>query len=143
MRTFAKGDRIPLRVQQVWTILTAHAMLKPDGQNEAGAGWSGWGPGIVTYGDLAKQMGYDPKAAVVLAKHLGVIGYYCQENDLPPLNSIAVNSETGVPGYGVVETEGFERDQKSVHKTDWFAIKTPSVKSFRDVYERHIAVSRR
>lgn len=64
MKTYDKGDRIPVRAQQMWLILTAQAVLKPDGDYEEGAGWSGWGRGIISYGGLAIQMGMNPKAGV-------------------------------------------------------------------------------
>lgn len=142
MKAYVKGDRIPVRAQQIWLILAAHAVLKPDGKHEAGAGWSGWGSGKITYGDLAKEMGMSPKAGVTLAKHLGVLGHYCQEQGLPPINAIAVSDSTGDPGYGVVETEGFVEDQRKVWETDWFSYRPPSVKALRDVYDRYIAISR-
>ena len=142
MKTYEKGDRIPVRAQQIWLILAAHAVLKPNGDYKKNAGWSGKGKGLITYGDLAEQMGMDRKAAVSLGKHLGVIGYYCKQEGLPPLNAIAVNETTGEPGYGVVETEGFENDQKKVWKTNWFSYRPPSVRALRAVYDDHIAMSR-
>ncbi|WP_417699892.1 hypothetical protein [Pseudophaeobacter sp.] len=141
MKEYSRGDRVPVRSQQIWLILTAHAVLKPSGEYEEGAGWSGWKPGLITYGDLAKQMGMDPKAGMTLGRHLGVIGYYCQQEKLPPLNAIAVNDTTGEPGYGVVETEGFTRDQNRVWKEPWFSYRPPSIKALRDVYDKHISVS--
>ncbi len=141
MKIYQKGDRIPVRAQQMWLILTAHAVLKPDGEYEAGQGWSGWGPGIITYGGLAIQMGMDPKAGFTFGRHLGVLGFYCQEEGLPPLNAIAVNDTTGVPGYGVVETKGFNKDQKNVLKEPWFSYRPPSIKALRDIYDEHFAGS--
>lgn len=82
----------------------------------------------------------DRRAAVGLSKHLGVIGYFCQQEGLPPLNVIAVNSETGEPGYGVVETDGYENDQKRVWATDWFSFRPPTIRTLREVYEKHFAV---
>ncbi|MBW3243504.1 hypothetical protein KUV57_12595 [Epibacterium sp. DP7N7-1] len=139
MKQYVKGDRIPVRAQQMWLILTAQAVFKPDGEYERGAGWSGWGPGIITYGDLAKEMGMSPKAGFTFSKHLGLIGYYCQQNELPPLNAIAVNDEAGVPGYGVVESEGFKKDQEKVWKEPWLSYRPPSIKALRDVYDQYIA----
>lgn len=140
MKYYKKGDRIPVRAQQIWLILTAHAMLKPDGDYKRDDGWSGWGSGKITYGNLAIQMGMDPKAGVTLSKHLAVIGYFCQEQGLPPLNAIAINDTSGQPGYGVVETDGFEEDQKKVWATDWFSIRPPSIKALRDIYDEHVAI---
>jgi hypothetical protein len=141
MKKYDRGDRIPVRAQQMWLILTAQAVLKPDGDYEEGAGWSGWGRGIISYGALATQMGMNSKAGVTFSRHLGLLGFYCQQEGLPPLNVIAVNAVTGIPGYGVVETEGFEKDQEKVLNEPWFSYRPPSIKALRDVYDEHIAVS--
>jgi hypothetical protein len=59
--------------------------------------------GTMTYGRLAQAMGYpDRQAGITLARQLGIIGEYCKMNDIPPLNAIVVNQETGEPGSGVV-----------------------------------------
>lgn len=142
MKTYQRGDRIPERAQQIWLILTAHAVLKPQRPNEPGVSWSGKGKGLITYGDLAEAMGMSVKAAVTLGKHLGVIGHYCQQEGLPPLNAIAVNLTTGEPGYGVVETEGYKIDQKKVLKFDWFSLRPPTIRALRAVYDEHIAQKR-
>ncbi|NOD84026.1 hypothetical protein [Ruegeria sp. HKCCD6119] len=141
MKFYKKGDRIPARAQQIWLILTAHAVLKPDGIYEEDSGWSGWGKGLISYGDLAVLMGMDKRAAVTLSKHLGVIGYYCKQEGLPPLNVIAVNDETGEPGFGVVETSGFEKDQMSVWDARWFSYRPPTIRALRAVYDEHFASS--
>lgn len=70
-----------------------------------------------------------------MSKHLGVIGYYCKKKGLPPLNAIVVNEESGIPGDGVVETEGFKRDQKDVWNIDWFLYRPPSVKALKNIYD--------
>jgi hypothetical protein len=142
VKRYAAGDRIPVRAQQIWLILTAHAVLKPERSAEGNGGWSGVGRGLITYGDLAEQMGMSRKAAVTLSKHLGVLGFYCQEEGLPPINTIVVASNHGEPGFGVVETDGFVKDQKKVWKTDWFSIRPPTIKKLRDIYEEHLVVSR-
>lgn len=141
MKKYEKGNRIPVRAQQIWLILCAHAVLKPDGEYEPSGGWSGWGRGIITYGDLAKQMNMNPKAGVTLSKHLGIIGLYCQQENLPPLNTIAVNDQTGDPGIGRIETEGFSKDQKKVLKAEWFSIRPPTIRAFRAVYDQNYKIS--
>jgi hypothetical protein len=85
-------------------------------------------------------MRLDPRAGFTFSRHLGLIGYYCQQEGLPPLNAIAVNDTSGEPGYGVIETEGFAEDQKKVWKEPWFSYRRPSIKALRDVYDEHIAV---
>ena len=44
------------------------------------------------------RMQLDPKAGYTLEILLSIVGEYCRVGDLPPLNSIVVNQETGVPG---------------------------------------------
>jgi len=140
MKTYKRGDRIPVRAQQIWLILTAHAVLKPNRDYEEGGGWSGWGLGLITYGDLAEQMGMDRQAANTLSKHLGVVGLFCQQESLPPLNVIVVNGDSGQPGFGVVETKGFEKDQERVWSTDWFSFRPPTIRALRAVYDEHFAL---
>jgi hypothetical protein len=142
MKEYKSGDRIPMRTQQAWLILSAHAVLKPVRDYEDGAGWSGWEVGLITYGDLAEQMGMNRRAAVTLTKHLGVIGFFCQNEGLPPLNAIVVSGETGEPGHGVVETDGFTEDQKKVHSVDWFRYRPPTIGELKEVYNEHYVIPR-
>lgn len=139
MKTYKRGDRIPERAQQIWLILAAHAVLKPDRPNVTGRGWSGKGKGLIAYGDLAEAMGMSAKAGLTLSRHLGLIGYFCQQEGLPPLNAIAVNVATGTPGSGVIETDGYRADQKNVLKFDWFSLRPPTIRALRAVYDTHIA----
>jgi hypothetical protein len=67
-------------------------------------------PSTMTYGRLAQAMGYpDRQAGITLARQLGIIGEYCKMNDIPSLNAIIVNQETGEPGSGVVLRDAGER----------------------------------
>ncbi len=140
MKHYEEGNRIPVRSQQVWNILAAQATLKPIREKyEADGGWSGWGKGLITYGDLAELMGMNRKAGFTLGKHVGIVAYYCKENGLPPLNSIVVNDQSGEPGHAVVETDGFQIDQiKVLDGMNWFSIRPPSIRALREVYEKYI-----
>jgi hypothetical protein len=142
MKKYKKGDRIPVRAQQIWHILTSHAVLKPDGQYESDGGWSGWGKGLITYSDLAEQMGMSRNAGRTLSRHLGLIGFFCIENNLPPLNTIVINDDTGIPGKGVVEKKGFSKDQKNVLDHPWFSYRPPTIGVLKNLYDEHIAIAR-
>ena len=55
--------------------------------------------GLITYGQLTAQIGLHHRAA---AWFLGVIQTYCKRNRLPPLQALAVNKRTRLPGKGYV-----------------------------------------
>lgn len=130
-RRYERGDRLPVQAQRIWQILTAFVMY-------------GTEPGVtmrkkcMTYGDLALKMGYpDPRAGHTLGRQLGIIGYYCRLNDLPPLNAIVVNQDTNLPGSEVVLREGasLRNEQLAVIKEDWFSIRPPTTGTLRQVLE--------
>ena len=129
LKTYGKGDRVYVQAQQIWLILTARAMLCPP-----------MGPdlrkSLLYYGDLADAMGKDRKAGITLARQLGIVGVYCIDHELPPLNVIVVNQQTGQPGVDVVLSPGssVHQDQRRVFRHDWFGIRPPSIKALKDVY---------
>ena len=94
MKRYGPGDTLPKQAQQMWLVLTSIAVLKP--QNKT-AKWRQEG-GLVSYGETAELMGKQKLAARTLTRQLGIIGKYCEENELPALNSIVVNIQFGVPG---------------------------------------------
>jgi putative restriction endonuclease len=51
----------------------------------------------ITYGALAAKIGLHHRA---LRLPLGVIQEYCRTNELPPLQAVVVNQQTGMPGEG-------------------------------------------
>src|SRR5947208_16405128 len=67
---------------------------------------------IITYGHLAKLMNY--KGAGVLAQPLNHVLAWCRFNDLPPLTSLVVNRETGLPGPGMTAPGEFNANQMKV-----------------------------
>ena len=130
LRHYGRGDRLYVQAQQIWLILSAHAVLR---RKEKG---DGIGKGLLTYGDLAEFMGKDRKAGITLARQLGIVGRYCLHCGLPPLNVIVVAQDTGRPGSDVVLTPGssVKKDQKNVLKHRWFKLRPPTIKSLKDVY---------
>ena len=127
-KRFSRGDRVYVQAQQIWLILMAFAMTKkPPSQ-----------PKTMTYGELALTMGYDDtRAGHTLGRQLGIVGQYCVQNDLPPLNVIVVNQETGMPGDEVVLRPGrfVKEEQKAVLTEDWFTVRVPTTGTFRQIWE--------
>lgn len=72
------------RAKQAWPLLVQRAK-------------SGGSP--FTYGELCTLLGLHHRSA---SWFLGVIQDYCRRHDLPPLQAMAVNKKTGLPGYGYV-----------------------------------------
>jgi len=132
IRLFSRGDRLYVQAQQIWIILVAFVMHSKRNPKR---------PEKMTYGDLAKAMGYpDSRAGHGLARQLGIVGEYCVRNRWPALNSIVVNQETDAPGHDVVLSKGrkynqFKREQGEVMSKDWFALRVPTTGTFRKVWE--------
>lgn len=131
LKEYARGQRIYVQAQQIWTVLGAWVRLTPrPGPDE---------PALIEYGQLATLMGYeDPRAGHTLGRGLGIVGHFCLENDLPALNVIVVDRRTQQPGFGVVCSDGrsiFE-EQMAVMNTDWFMFRPPTTGTLREVWER-------
>lgn len=122
VKKFYRGDRIFVQAQQVWLVLAAHVQMRE---------------GTLTYGDLAELMGYDRRAGRTLARALGIVGSLCKHSDLPTLNSIVVNQETGVPGDHVVTRDGrdYRQEQKEVFRENWFMMRVPTTGAFRRIWD--------
>ena len=126
IKKFVKGDRVYVRAQQVWVVLVAFVMSKPERSQRT-----------MNYGDLATKMGMDSRAGIGLGRELGIVGYFCVQNGLPAINNIVVNRETGVPGVGVVtrKCKTIRHEQVDSFKTDWFEFRVPTTGTFRLVWE--------
>lgn len=57
------------------------------------------GQSVVFYGSLCERAGV-PFLTHGVGRFLGEIAEWCEENGWPPLNSLAVNRATGMPGIG-------------------------------------------
>jgi alkylated DNA nucleotide flippase Atl1 len=84
----------------------------------------------LTYGIVADWIGYS--GAGVLDRQLGHIMNWCEENRLPPLTILVVNSKTGQPGVGLVTPEDFHADRERVFGYNWYGIFPPEVDEFPD-----------
>lgn len=61
----------------------------------------------ISYSDLCAKAGV-PHLTRVAGNFLGEIAEWCSANGLPPLNSLAVNGQTGQPGDGYDGAGGFK-----------------------------------
>lgn len=118
-----EGSRAAIRAIQCWQILISKAAIKS----------------ICTYGDLARIIGFE--GAGIFRYILGYIFYYCQKNNLPPLTSIVVRQDTGLPGEGFVIEEGLKPEeipakQMEVYKYNWFRIVPPTVEELKEAYAK-------
>lgn len=128
LRRYAAGDRIYVQAQRIWLILTGFVsspVRKPSD------------PNTITYGQLAVAMNLDSRAGVTLGRQLGIVGRFCLDNELPALNAIVVNAETGYPGDYVVLSPGksTKREQKAVFEQNWYSIGVPTTAQLRKVWE--------
>jgi hypothetical protein len=63
------------------------------------------GQSVIYYGTLCDRAGM-PFLTHGVGQFLGEIAEWCDENGWPPLNALAVNRETGMPGEGYDEASG-------------------------------------
>ena len=95
------------RATQVWAVLALAARNRQ----------------ILTYDILSKLIGVPPQG---LANILNHVQRYCMKKDLPPLTSIVVNKETGLPGEGFIAAQDIPRNQGRVFNHDWLTPGAPS-----------------
>jgi len=114
------GEKSTRRALQCWLILIAKAHTHS----------------IITYEELAKLLGYPTPNP--LSYILGNIMFYCMQNDLPPLTSIVVNKNTGMPGGGFIAEKPSDIPSKqiSVFHFHWFDIIPPTIEDFKESYSQ-------
>ena len=116
IRYFSKNNQLENRALQIWQILIGFAYARK----------------IATYSEVADILGYE--GAGTLNRQLGHIMHFCDQNSLPPLTVLVVNSETGLPGDGF-ETEGdLHRKREKVFNCDWFNIIPPTPKELAETW---------
>ncbi|HDO1314066.1 MGMT family protein [Aeromonas veronii] len=119
----ASGARRYEQAHFIWIILS---------------GWVLFNPGkTITYGELAKLLGYQPQAGITLGNALGIVSLYCLYNDLPPLSCIVVIKDTNTPGWEDLIPKGstLEEEQRKVWNTKWHLYRTPSSGTLRRTRE--------
>lgn len=109
------------RALQAWQILISAAMNRQ----------------IHTYKTLSILM-FGKPATNVLSGVLGNIAFYCNENDLPPLTVLVVNSETGLPGEKIPVSEDLNSLRETVYNFDWYDIYPPTEQELKDANERKL-----
>lgn len=131
---FIKGDALYVQAQQIWIILTGFVMMKAclsfDHKVKQKL------PDLIFYSELAQLMGR-PGGQNMLSRQLGIVGHYCVLNDIPPLNIIVVNKDSGLPGDGAVLREGcnVKSEMNAVTDFNWFNVRVPTIGAFRKVYD--------
>ncbi|WP_407261984.1 hypothetical protein, partial [Klebsiella quasipneumoniae] len=96
------GSRREEQAHFVWIALTSWCLFN---KNKT-----------ITYGELAKLIGYPAQAGRTLAEALGTVSLYCLYNDLPPLSCIVVAKNTNHPGWeGMIPSNSsLEKEQNKV-----------------------------
>lgn len=131
-KLYQRGDRLYVQAQQIWLILSAFVQFAPPQSGQS------LRRKTLTYGDLAREMGFeDGRAGHTLGRQLGIVGQYCIFNDLPPLNVIVVTAATGEPGDEVLLRKGrtVRDEQKAVMAQRWFDVRVPTTGTLRQVWE--------
>ena len=132
VKRFGIGDQQHVQAQRIWLILVAHVMAVQQRSPDDRAP----GDELITYGKLAERMRMKPRAGRNLGAPLGIVGEYCQLNELPTLNSIVI-LQTGQPASRVLVRNGKtpQEERREVMETDWFEYRVPTTGAFRKVRE--------
>ncbi len=105
------------RAQQLWGILVLAA------QNRQ----------VLTYEIVAHACGVPAPA---IGDFLRPIQQYCSEKRFPPLTSIIVSKQTGLPGDGFIAAESVPLAQIQTFARDWSETSAPSADELADAYSR-------
>lgn len=105
------------RSQQLWSIL---ALAAENNQ-------------ILTYNRIAKATGL---AMQGIGGFLSPIQQYCTENNYPPLTSIVVSDQTGVPSDGFIAAENIPLAHREVFNFNWLEHRPPTEQQLTDAYSR-------
>ncbi len=105
------------RAQQLWSLLVLAARHRQ----------------ILSYEMVGQACGVPPPS---LGDFLRPIQQYCTENQLPPLTSIMVGKNTGLPGDGFIAAEDVPRAQVLTFSRNWLEERAPSAEQLADAYTR-------
>ena len=141
----ARGDRRHVQAQRIWMLLVASILCyqkKHGRKNKAVLPEE-----LPTYGELATLMGYSTQAGRTFAIAIGMLGWICVENDLPPINAVVVNQHSRLPGDEVVLTGAPKThaewlaevlsNQLDVLNYDWTRIRPPSTGMMLRIAKKH------
>src|SRR5438309_7592832 len=86
----------------------------------------------IRYGDLGTLIGYGAARGSVLGQPIGYIYYWCREHNIPELNTLVVEKDTGLPASGMIGAEtGVAAEHEKVFDYPWFSIFPPSQQDLR------------
>ncbi len=105
------------RAQQLWSILVLAAARRQ----------------VLTYDIVARACGVPAPA---LGDFLRPIQQHCSENHLPPLTSIIVSKQTGLPGDGFIAAASVPLAQVQTFAWEWSEVDAPSAEQLADAYSR-------
>ena len=109
LKSFNPNSNVKNRALQAWMILIGCAKRRE----------------TITYKLLSIDM-FGHEAAGVLNDILGTIATYCDMNNLPQLNVLVVNSETGLPGGSIpLDSNSIGPVTEKVFSFWWFNIVPP------------------
>lgn len=103
------------RALQIWQILIGKAHERQ----------------TVTYKMLADTLGF--KRAGTMQDMLGYVGAYCVLHELPLLNTIVVNKDTGVPTDGTFGRDP-NKERESVFRYSWFRVYPPTADMLAEAF---------
>ena len=132
LKTFGKGQTIHDRAAHIWQVLVPWVTWKMEDKMK---------PGLITYGRLAKELGYAAQAGRTLAKPLGCLANLCEREGIPALNAIVVRRDTECAGDGVWTAIYMhsEDEVEAVLQHVWRSYKAPTPRQFRAAWEAHLA----
>lgn len=104
------------RAQQLWSVLVLAAKNRQ----------------VLTYDLVGKACGV-PAAA--LGDYLRPIQQYCVENRMPPLTSLVVSKESGMPGSGFSSDGDVPFAQNEVFNWDWLSKQAPNEDELATAYK--------
>ena len=105
------------RAQQLWSLLALAASSRQ----------------ILTYDMVARLTGVVRPS---IGDFLRPIQQYCTERELPPLTSLVVSEQTGLPGEGFIAAPDVPAAHIRVFQHPWLETPAPSAEHFEDAYTR-------
>ena len=105
------------RSQQLWSLLALAATNRQ----------------ILTYDMVARLTGVVRPS---IGDFLRPIQQYCTEKNLPPLTSLVVSEETGLPGEGFIAAADVPAAQMLVFQHSWLGTSVPNIEQLEDAYSR-------
>src|SRR5205823_2643448 len=105
------------RAQQLWSLLALAASSRQ----------------ILTYDLVARFTGVVRPS---IGDFLRPIQQYCTENELPPLTSLIVSAETGLPGEGFIAAADVPVAHIQVFQHSWLETLAPTAEQLEDAYTR-------